>query len=122
MSKTNIFAAALAFATVWAGGLTSARAASSGSGSVANIVCVNGNNACAFTLTGSRTSSQPSCAGSDPSYAFVVNTTAGQSTLKLLLAAKAAGWKINAYGRSTCSSTYGNGYQEDLDYVQLLNN
>ncbi len=91
-------------------------------GTVANIVCVNGQTAaCSFTLSGSRTIGPPACANSDATYAFVANTSVGDAILKLLLAAKAAGWKINAYGRNTCTTTFGNGYQEDLDYIQLTN-
>jgi hypothetical protein len=90
-------------------------------GTVANIVCVNGQSSCSFTLSGSRTVGPPSCANSDPTYAFVANTSVGDAILKLLLAAKAAGWKVNAYGRNTCTTTYGNAYQEDLDYIQLSN-
>lgn len=90
-------------------------------GTVSNIVCVNGTPSCSFTLSGSRTIGPPSCANSDPTYAFIANTSVGDSILKLLLAAKAAGWKVNAYGRNTCTTTYGNAYQEDLDYVQLSN-
>ena len=88
---------------------------------VSNIVCVNGQIACSFTLNGPRTIGPPTCANGDSTYAFIANTSVGDSILKLLLAAKAAGWKINAYGRNTCSTTYGNGYQEDLDYLQLTN-
>ena len=90
-------------------------------GTVSNIVCVNGQTACSFTLSGSRAIGPPTCANSDPTYAFIANTSVGDSILKLLLAAKAAGWKINAYGRNSCTTTYGNGYQEDLDYLQLTN-
>ena len=90
-------------------------------GTVSNIVCVNGTPSCSFTLSGSRTIGPPSCANSDPTYAFIANTSVGDSILKLLLAAKAAGWKVNAYGRNTCTTTYGNAYQEDLDYIQLSN-
>lgn len=122
MRISSILTAACCFFATMVGGVSSASAAdTSWSGTVANIVCVNGSNYCAFTLSGSRTVSQPSCAGSDPTYAFLVNSTAGEATLKLLLGAKAAGWHINAYGRNTCTTTYGNGYQEDLDYVQLTN-
>jgi hypothetical protein len=68
-------------------------------------------------LYGTR-SGMPTCAGTDTTYTINVTTGAGAETLRLILAAKAAGWNMNLYGKGTCTN---NTYQEDLDYAQTVN-
>jgi hypothetical protein len=86
-------------------------------GTVGAVSCVAAGGYCSVILTSTPPAAgRPTCAGTDPSLVINTATAAGDGALKLVLAAKAAGWSISLHGKGTCVV---NTFQEDLDWVQV---
>lgn len=103
-----------AYQTVWSGG------------TVTYLSCTVGG-VCGVALSTAAPTAYPPCAGAAINTMNLNATSAsGQAMLKILTAAKAAGWQVNLYGYSgssssnygSCTLASGTG-QEDISWAQV---
>lgn len=93
-----------------------ARATTWSNGQVSYVSCVAGAAYCSVTLSSSPPT-PPSCANNAPSMTIpLVNNQNAEQMLKVILAAKAAGWTVTLIGSDSCVT---NSSQEDISMVQV---